>query len=162
MLDAFGIEHFFYVLKICYDTNCRYTESGACQLAHQYFEDNEDLSQRSQTFACTLLGQTLKFTTEPGVFSRQRVDYGTISLLKAAQTVLPQQKPLAILDLGCGYGPVGITLAKLLPQAKITLSDVSTRALRLARTNAKHNQVLPQLTFCRSDGYQQLTAQHFD
>lgn len=131
-------------------------------MAHQYFEDNEDLSQRSQTFACTLLGQPLHFTTEPGVFSRQRVDYGTISLLKAAKTVLPLQKPRKILDLGCGYGPVGITLAKLLPTAQITLSDVSTRALRLARANAEQNQVLDHLTFCRSDGYQQLTAQPFD
>lgn len=80
-------------------------------------------------------GVPLKLMTDAGVFSRERVDKGTRILLESLP--LPEGGP--ILDLGCGYGPIGITLAKLLPDATVYMSDPNRRAVDLARKNAERN-----------------------
>lgn len=82
-------------------------------------------------------GVSLKFWTDAGVFSKGRVDRGTRLLLEALP--LPPEGP--ILDLGCGYGPIGITVAKLMPDAAVYMSDPNRRAVELARKNAARNGV---------------------
>jgi len=73
--------------------------------------------------------------TDAGVFSRGRIDFGTRLLIEA----LPLPKVGPILDLGCGYGPIGITLAKLLPHLVVYMSDPNRRAASLAQQNAERN-----------------------
>lgn len=80
-------------------------------------------------------GVSLTLLTDAGVFSRGRIDFGTRLLIETVP--LPQVGP--ILDLGCGYGPIGITLAKLLPHLVVYMSDPNRRAASLAQQNAERN-----------------------
>ena len=80
-----------------------------------------------------LRGNELGFYAGAGVFSSSRVDRGTeilvdYSILKDGQRIL---------DLGCGYGAVGLSVAKAFPNAEIVMTDVNARAVSLARMNAE-------------------------
>lgn len=81
----------------------------------------------------------LKFTTDAGVFSKMRVDYGSGVLIKAMKNVIFPKKN--ILDVGTGYGPMGLFAAKFWPDQKVDMVDVNERGLNLARQNAKVNHV---------------------
>ena len=85
---------------------------------------------------CTVdvLGVQSRFTTDAGVFSRDGLDVGTRALLES----LP---PLhgRVLDLGCGWGPVGVTLARKYPECEIVMTDVNQRAVDLSVQNLAAN-----------------------
>lgn len=80
-------------------------------------------------------GVSLTLWTDAGVFSREKLDFGSRLLIETVP--LPREGP--ILDLGCGYGPIGITLAKLLPHVLVCMSDPNRRAADLAERNAERN-----------------------
>ena len=82
----------------------------------------------------------LHFTTDAGVFSRGEVDFGTDVLLGA----LPENLYGRVLDLGCGWGAVGVTVGKKWPGCAVVMSDVNQRALSLASQNARKNGVTAQ------------------
>lgn len=84
-----------------------------------------------------LRGSEFKFFTASGTFSPKRIDNGTLLLID--EMVLPEEG--TILDLGCGYGPVGIAAARLRPRAIIYMTDVNSRAIGLANDNARTNNV---------------------
>jgi len=75
-------------------------------------------------------GVTLRFITDSGVFSKSRVDFGSDLLVRS----LPPLKG-RVLDLGCGYGVLGISLAALNPGAEVWFTDINERALALCREN---------------------------
>jgi 16S rRNA (guanine1207-N2)-methyltransferase len=77
-----------------------------------------------------------EFLTSSSVFSKRRVDLGTRLLIESM--VLPEKGK--VLDLGCGYGPVGVVAAVLNPELHVVMVDVNERAVRLARENAKRNR----------------------
>lgn len=134
-------------------------------MAHQYFEDNEALEHELQDVQLNLATANLTLTTDSGVFSRQRVDYGTLVLLKAVLPIIKARasQAISILDVGCGYGPIGLSLAKLFTAATVTMVDVNERALDLARDNAVKNQVADQVTILKSNAYSALAeTQKFD
>jgi 16S rRNA (guanine1207-N2)-methyltransferase len=80
---------------------------------------------------------TFEFTTASSVFSIKRVDLGTRVLIESM--VLPEEG--CVLDVGCGYGAVGIAAAKFYPKLHVVLTDVNRRAILLARQNAERNRV---------------------
>ena len=82
-------------------------------------------------------GREFRFRTAAGVFSRGGVDRGTRLLLEAVDAAGAG----AILDLGCGYGALGIVMAARAPRARVTLVDVNPRATALAAANARQNGV---------------------
>jgi 16S rRNA (guanine1207-N2)-methyltransferase len=82
-------------------------------------------------------GRAYRFRTAAGVFSRGGVDRGTRLLLEAADVGGAR----TILDLGCGYGPLGIVLAGRAPAARVTLVDVNPRAVALAAANIRENAI---------------------
>ena len=77
---------------------------------------------------------TLTLTTDRGVFSGTRVDAGTKFLLLEAPA--PPEGSVDLLDLGCGYGPIAVTLARRAPKARVWAVDVNDRALSLCTANA--------------------------
>ena len=101
-------------------------------------------------------GVDLSFQTDAGVFSKGEVDTGTRLLLEA----LPEEMNGDILDLGCGWGVIGISIAKRWPETRVTMADVNTRALDLSRENAKRNRA--DVTCMESDGMDSLAGQTFD
>jgi 16S rRNA G1207 methylase RsmC len=84
-----------------------------------------------------LRGVPFEFQTASSVFSKRRVDTGTRLLIEAM--VLP--KTGCVLDVGCGYGAVGIAAATFNPSLQVMMTDVNVRALRLARDNVHRNGV---------------------
>lgn len=79
----------------------------------------------------------LQLQTQPGVFSARGIDDGTRLLLEAMEV----EPDAHVLDLGCGYGVIGIIAAKLAPRGRITLVDSDIRATRLALQNLELNGV---------------------
>ncbi len=81
----------------------------------------------------------LKFTTDAGVFSKMRVDYGSGVLIKKMPDVnFPSNN---ILDVGTGYGPLGLFAAKFWPTQTVEMVDVNQRGLDLAKKNAELNHI---------------------
>ncbi|GKQ42162.1 methyltransferase [Companilactobacillus sp. RD055328] len=108
-------------------------------MPEQYFESNPNSEHNLQDWKFTLLGNELIFQTDNGVFSKTTVDYGSRVLI---DTFNESDAPEGdILDLGCGYGPIGLSLAKVYSNRQITMSDVNNRALELAQKNAKLNDI---------------------
>lgn len=82
---------------------------------------------------------TLRLQTDRGVFAAAAVDPGTKLLLLEAGR--PPGGPVQLLDLGCGYGPIALTLARRAPDATVWAVDVNHRALTLCTANAAANGV---------------------
>ena len=104
----------------------------------------------------TYRGIPLSFQTDAGVFSRGEVDTGTRLLLEA----LPEEMRGDILDLGCGWGVIGIAVARKWPETRVTMADVNRRALELSRENAKRNGAA--VVCVESDGMEALAGKAFD
>jgi len=85
----------------------------------------------------SLRGRFFEFLTASSVFSKKRVDLGTRLLIEAM--VLPETG--AVLDVGCGYGAIGIAAAASNPRVRVIMTDVNTRAVRLAKHNIEINKV---------------------
>ena len=92
-------------------------------------------------------GVTLDFDTDSGVFSRTEIDRGTDALLRA----LPESMAGDVLDMGCGYGVMGVAVGKRYPACRVAMADVNQRACALARSNAQQNGVAARVW--ESDGY---------
>jgi len=108
-------------------------------MTDHYFTSKPSAKENIKNFEATLKGNKLKLYTDSGVFSRERVDYGSQVMIDAIDpSVFPNEK---VLDMGCGYGPVGLSLGKAYPELKIEMVDVNERALDLARKNADENAV---------------------
>ena len=101
-------------------------------------------------------GERMRFVTDAGVFSKGEVDTGTRLLLEA----LPEEMQGDILDLGCGWGVIGISIARKWPEARVTMADVNLRALELSRENVKRNGAAVECI--ESDGMAALTGRAFD
>lgn len=104
-----------------------------------------------------VLGHDLKFLTNDKCFSPKRIDVGTLAMLSAAE-LKPGYKAL---DLGCGYGVVGIACAMVLGQDNTVMVDIDEDAVRLARENASLNGV-SDILIVRSDGFDSLDVTGFD
>lgn len=100
----------------------------------QYFDNNENLISKKREISVLLNDTKYTFISDNGVFSKGEVDYGSIALLKI---LLKQNFTGNILDIGCGYGTIGLILAKNFPECNFLLSDVNIRACALARENKK-------------------------
>ena len=102
----------------------------------QYF-DNVDLKSELRTFDVKIFDLILKFNSDNGVFCKDRLDFGTRLLL---ESIPWNEVGDSILDVGCGYGPIGIIASKM-TDASVTMCDVNKRALHLAEMNCKDNNV---------------------
>ena len=100
----------------------------------QYFTSRPASEPRPRTIRVTLQGEPFELRTAGGVFSPERLDAGTAVLLA---TVPPPAQEGELLDLGCGWGPIAIAMARRSPGASVWAVDVNERALALAADNAR-------------------------
>ena len=100
----------------------------------------------------TLAGVELELETSAGLFSPRSIDRGTRALLSVVEFADDDR----VLDLGCGYGVVGILAARLIGPERVVLLDKSAEAVRLARRNAARNGV-EGVTIEQSDGFRDST-----
>ena len=114
-----------------------------------YYAENPDAAHDIHDLRVELLGHKLTFLTDAGVFSKKMIDFGSQLLLKCLEV----EKGERVLDVGCGYGPLGISLVKAYG-VQATMVDINSRALDLARKNAERNQV--SATIFQSNIYEQV------
>lgn len=100
----------------------------------QYFT-NEKLVSNIKKTSCFVRGQKFIFNTDNGVFSKDGLDFGSRLLL---ESIPLEEVGGKILDLGCGYGAIGIILNKLVG-CSCDMADVNLRALHLAQMNSNLN-----------------------
>lgn len=122
-----------------------------------YFTDNRHLAENRKEISFRFWCFTYTFITDNGVFSKDSVDFGSRVLLQT----LCDRKELGnhILDVGCGYGVIGITLKKIYPQAQMEMVDVNPRAVQLAIDNAKKNNI--EADIHESDVYETVKGNTF-
>lgn len=108
-----------------------------------YFTNNENLKSEIKVLNYSYKNYDLTFLSDNGVFSKNHLDYGSKLLLESFLDNYNGEN--SILDLGCGYGFIGISLAKV-TDASITMCDVNKRALHLCERNIKENKVNANVT----------------
>ncbi|MCR5228671.1 MAG: methyltransferase [Solobacterium sp.] len=121
-----------------------------------YFTDNSTLPSNRKDHEFTFSGHRYIFRTDDGVFSKSEVDYGSRALLKALEK---EDLQGAVLDMGCGYGVIGIVLKTLFPDCAVTCADVNPRAAELAVINSSINSA--DIRVLISDRFEQI-SDHFD
>ncbi len=117
-----------------------------------YYAENPDAAHDIHELRVELLGEKMTFLTDAGVFSKKMVDFGSQLLLKCLEV----NQGETVLDVGCGYGPLGLSLAKAYG-VQATMVDINNRALDLARQNAERNKV--EATIFQSNIYEQVEGE---
>ena len=111
-----------------------------------YYTENPNSAHDERRVALRALGNELTFITDAGVFSRDGLDRGTELLLDALPALSGR-----VLDLGCGWGAVGVALGKRWPELDIVMTDINSRAVGLAWRNLTENGV--RATVVQGDGF---------
>lgn len=120
-----------------------------------YYSQHPDVASEPITWDFTLLGNDLAFTSDNGVFSKHTVDYGSrVLVANVNYDIIPEGK---ILDMGTGYGPIGIAIAKAFPDRQVDMVDVNELALSLAKQNASENGVSSSVHIFESNVYEAVT-----
>lgn len=101
-------------------------------------------------------GVPFVFETDESLFSPMAVDKGTLAMLSTVEF----QPSDAVLDLGCGYGVVGILAAKKIGAERVTMCDLSKRAVELSLENAERNEVVGVIVR-QSNGFEQIEGREF-
>lgn len=118
----------------------------------QYFTKNPTTKKDIYKFDWNIGKDKFFFYTSNSVFSKKGVDFGSMLLI---ETFLGENKDFKgkILDMGCGYGPIGIITAALTKNTEITMADVNERALEFAAVNSKENKVDTKVKIINSSAY---------
>lgn len=123
---------------------------------NQYFTNNKELKSEVRVIKYTYGSNCYEFLSDNGVFSKNKIDFGSITLI---ETYLKNKKDIkSFLDVGCGYGFLSIILARELKISGVGV-DVNLRALDLAQKNAKLNQA--SVSFKESNIYENV-KENFD
>ncbi|CAM3846485.1 methyltransferase [Nocardiopsis rhodophaea] len=107
-------------------------------MAQHYFDSDPDAAHRRATVDLVLADLHLRLETDRGMFSPDKVDLGTRVLLESVPAPPAHGR---LLDVGCGYGPIALTMAARAPEASVVGVDVNRRAVRLAQGNAAKNHL---------------------
>ncbi len=110
-----------------------------------YYTDNSDLASDRRSFSYYFDNEKFIFTTDNGVFCKDNVDYGSYLLIKNTYRKKLGSK---ILDLGCGWGVVGIIIKRFNEDIDVTSVDVNPRAIDLTKVNASNNKTLIEASLC--------------
>jgi ribosomal protein L11 methyltransferase (prmA) len=121
-------------------------------MAH-YFENDDTLKSKERQILVKINNINFSFLTDYGVFSKNGLDFGTRTLLETLDTSKISGK---VLDFGCGYGPIGIYIAKT-TNSEVHMIDINRRVLGLARKNVSLNHV--NVNIYESNIYEKVTEQ---
>lgn len=106
-------------------------------MSEHYFTEKPTSEEKKGLLRTNLRGREFEFITSTGLFSYRSIDLGTRVLIE--NMYIPKKGRL--LDLGCGYGPIGIVVAKVNPELEVYMTDINIRAVKFAKVNVEKNEV---------------------
>mgnify|MGYP000924638812 CR=1 FL=1 len=125
-------------------------------MSQHYYTENPDSEIKEKSFIENIKGKQLKFTSVSGVFSfESKID-------KVSHSLIVNFTPSgsSILDVGCGYGAIGLSLKALFPSQSVTMIDINNRALDYSRKNASANRL--EVEILHSNLYEAFSGRTFD
>lgn len=126
-------------------------------MTEHYYSAKPTTAHELNQIQVKLRGKDFTFITDAGVFSKKEIDFGSKLLI---ETMVIERKD-KVLDVGCGYGPIGISAALLADQGHVTMVDINERAVLLSRDNAKRNG-FNNVTVLQSDLLAQVAEYKFN
>ena len=123
-------------------------------MPEHYFSENPNSAHRPHAFTDSVLGQALTFHTDAGVFSRDGIDTGSRILMEAAAPFSGR-----VLDMGAGWGAVGVSVAKAFPGTHVVMAEINSRAIGLIQANIRENGVTNAETLA-TDGYAGVSGEY--
>jgi 16S rRNA (guanine1207-N2)-methyltransferase len=127
-------------------------------LADHYYSQKPDVDSQPRFWDCTLRGRAFRFKSDNGVFSKNDIDFGSRLLIESFQ--IDRELEGDILDVGCGYGPIGLSIAASFPERKVEMIDINSRAAELAKDNARANEIT-NVNIYESDRFDKVRSQNF-
>lgn len=123
-----------------------------------YFTDNSDLEGKKKNIKAGISGGEIEFVTGGGVFSKSRLDYGSELLIN---TVLKNglRENARVLDLGCGWGAVGVSICTELKSVTAVLTDINPKAVGLAQENIKKHALESRAEAVVGNGYENIIGE---
>lgn len=106
-------------------------------MSEHYYSGKPSAKHDLRTITEVLRGTELQLETDAGVFAKSGVDFGSKLLIETME----MDNEASVLDVGCGYGPIGLSAAKLAGAGRVTMVDINERAVELAIRNAKRNRI---------------------
>ncbi|MFD6208415.1 MULTISPECIES: class I SAM-dependent methyltransferase [unclassified Peribacillus] len=127
-------------------------------MTEHYYSHKPDVVSNPKFWDFTLKGRTFRFKSDNGVFSKKEVDFGSRLLVESFN--LNEAVEGDILDVGCGYGPIGISIAAAFPDRTIEMIDINSRAVELSKENAASNAITNVKIF-ESDRFDKVGSNQF-
>jgi 16S rRNA (guanine1207-N2)-methyltransferase len=127
-------------------------------LTEHYYSHKPDVVSNPKFWDFTLKGRTFRFKSDNGVFSKKEVDFGSRLLVESFN--LNEAVEGNILDVGCGYGPIGISIAAAYPDRTIEMIDINSRAVELSKENAASNGIA-NVNIYESDRFGKVASNQF-
>jgi 16S rRNA (guanine1207-N2)-methyltransferase len=124
----------------------------------QHYYSNQPESQHDRRIIEEQLrGLPYRFISDAGVFSKKGVDFGSRVLIEAMEMPIDAE----VLDVGCGYGPIGLSVARIVQHGHVTMVDINARAIELAKENAQLNGIT-NVSIMESDLFAAVKGRCFD
>lgn len=123
-------------------------------MSHYYITDN-NLKNESRSFSYDYKGKRLSFLSDLGVFSKDRLDFGTHVLLQSLPDFSDRK---SLIDVGCGVGCIGICLKKAYPNLDVLMLDVNERCIELTKKNIENNKI--EATVLKSSLYENVNGSY--
>lgn len=126
-------------------------------MAEHYYSQKPTAGHDIHTIEATLRGRTYSFQSDAGVFSKKGIDFGSRLLIETMELASDAR----VLDVGCGYGPIGLAAAALAHRGTVTMIDINERAIELAKRNAQRNGIA-NVRILQSDRLSEMLQEEFD
>ena len=126
-------------------------------MAEHYYSQKPTAGHDLYTIEATLRGRAYSFQSDAGVFSRKGIDFGSRLLIETMELASDAR----VLDVGCGYGPIGLAAAALAHRGTVTMIDINERAIELAKRNARRNGIA-NVRILQSDRLSEVLQERFD
>lgn len=107
-------------------------------MSEHYYSEKPSVKSDPRSWQTKINDKKYSFTTDRGVFSKDDIDFGSRLLI---ESFIQPDIPGDFLDVGCGYGPIGLSIASAFPSRKVFMVDINERAVNLAKTNAQQNSI---------------------
>ncbi|RFU70253.1 class I SAM-dependent methyltransferase [Bacillus sp. V59.32b] len=127
-------------------------------MTEHYYSQKPDVASNPKFWDFTLRGRAFRFKSDSGVFSKNEVDFGSRLLIEAFH--LNKETEGSILDVGCGYGPIGLSIAASYPEVTVEMTDINSRAVELAKENANTNGI-SNVVIYESDRFDRINSEQF-